>query len=46
MELSPSREVATCSATQELPQDFKEPENSLPCSQGPPPSTGLCPEPD
>jgi hypothetical protein len=44
MKLSPSSESASCAASQELPQNFKEPEGSLPCSQEP--STGPYPEPD
>jgi hypothetical protein len=33
MEPSPSWEAASCAATQELPQNFVEPEGSLLCSQ-------------
>jgi hypothetical protein len=31
--LSPSREAASCGASQELTQNFMEPEISLPCLQ-------------
>jgi hypothetical protein len=33
MKLSPPWEAASCTATQEFPQHFMEPEGSLPCSQ-------------
>jgi hypothetical protein len=36
MELSPSQEVASCAATEELSQHFMEPEGSLPYSKSPP----------
>jgi hypothetical protein len=42
-ELNPSWEAANCAAIQEIPSNFKEPENSSPCSQEP--STGPYPEP-
>jgi hypothetical protein len=42
-EVSPSREAANCTAIQEIPSNFKEPEGSSPCSQEP--STGPYPEP-
>jgi hypothetical protein len=32
-ELSPSWEAANCAAIQEIPSNFKEPEDSSPCSQ-------------
>jgi hypothetical protein len=43
MQLSPSREAATCSAAQELQNILWNPEGSLTCSQKP---TGTYPEPD
>jgi hypothetical protein len=42
-ELSPSWEAANCAAVQKIPSNFKEPEDSSPCSQEP--STGPYPEP-
>jgi hypothetical protein len=42
-ELSPSWEAANCEAIQEIPNNFKEPEGSSPCSQEP--STGPYHEP-
>jgi hypothetical protein len=44
MDLSPSREAASCAATEELPSILFNPQDSLPCSQEP--STGPYPEPD
>lgn len=44
MEQSPSSNTASHVPTRELPKNFTEPENLLPCSQEPP--TDPHPEPD